>query len=64
MGLKRNAINQNAQIEDAEYVYIQPFQEGPSVNIRGQESADRINAHDLFSHYTADIIKEDTIFAR
>lgn len=61
---KRQSINSNVQDENAIDTYIQPFQEMPSSGNIGQESADRINAHDLFSLYTADIIKEETMFAR
>lgn len=62
--LKRKALRKNVQITNAINAFIQPFKELPSVIKTGQESADRINAHDLFSLYTADIIKEDVIFAR
>ncbi|HOY18405.1 MAG TPA: hypothetical protein PLC89_13955 [Haliscomenobacter sp.] len=64
MRLRRRAVHKNAQIKEAVHASIQPSKEVPSVNNTDQENADRINAHDLFSHYTADIIKEDTIFAR
>ena len=64
MRLRRKALNKSAQVKEAINAYVQPSKEMPSVNNPEQESADRINAHDLFSYYTADIIKEDTIFAR
>lgn len=60
---KRKSSNKNVQSGDAVNSYIQPFKEMPSVNTE-QESAGRINAHDLFSYYTAEIIKEDIIYAR
>lgn len=64
MRTNRRNLNQNNQIKDVTNAHIQPPQEIPSLYNAGQENADRINAHDLFSYYTADIIKEDTIFAR
>jgi len=62
--LKRKALQINGEIKDAIETFIQPFKEVPSANNTGQETAERINAHDLFSFYTADIIKEDIIFSR
>lgn len=62
--LKRKALKKAVQIKETISSYIQPFTEMPSVNHMGNESEDRISAHDLFSHYTADIIKEDIIFIR
>lgn len=62
--LKRRALKKNVEIKDAINTFIMPFKEMPSVNTIREEDADRINAHDLFSLYTADIIKEDVIFAR
>ena len=61
---KRESSNRDEQAENAIDTYIQPFKEMPSSSTDGRESADHLNAHDLFSLYTADIIKEDTIFAR
>jgi hypothetical protein len=43
---------------------IQPFKEMPSVSSRGREKEKPITAHDLFSFYTANVIKEDIIYAR
>lgn len=62
--LKGKILNKNTPTKDATGIYIQPFREMPSLNSTGQESEDRINAHNLFLLYTADIIKEDTIFSR
>lgn len=62
--LKRRALKKNVEIKNAINTFIMPFKEMPSVNTTGKENSDRINAHDLFSQFTADIIKEDVIFAR
>ncbi len=64
IGSRRKSSNKNIQNEGNVNSYIQPFKEMPSVNNTGQESADRIDAHDLFSYYTAEIIKEDIVFVR
>lgn len=64
LGLKRKALNKDAYNKDVVNASIQPFKELPSVNNQVQVNTDRIDAHDLFSHYTADIIKEETIFFR
>ncbi|MDP1813657.1 MAG: hypothetical protein Q8K92_04350 [Leadbetterella sp.] len=64
MRSKRKSFNKDVQFEDTTNTQIQPFQQRPSENNEEQEGLDRINAHDLFSHYTAEIIKEDTIFVR
>ncbi|WP_421796272.1 hypothetical protein [Haliscomenobacter sp.] len=64
LGLKRKTVSKDAQIKDVASAYIQPFKELPSVIHTARVNEDRIDAHDLFSHYTADIIKEDTIFFR
>ena len=52
------------EIKQAINTLIQPFKEMPSLNNTGRDNAERINAHDLFSLYTADIIKEDIVFVR
>ena len=62
--LKRKVLRKQVQIKEVLNKYIQPFKEMPSTNDIGPESPDRINAHDLFSLYTADIIKEDIVFIR
>jgi hypothetical protein len=62
--LKRRALKKNVEIKEAINTLIMPFAELPYVNTTREENADRINAHDLFSMYTADIIKEDVVFAR
>lgn len=54
--LKRKALSKNGQ--------TQFFKEMPSTDKSETGNVDRINAHDLFSLYTADIIKEDTVFFR
>ncbi|MBK9256972.1 MAG: hypothetical protein IPM42_15935 [Saprospiraceae bacterium] len=64
MRLKRKSVSNNGHIKGTDNMFIQPFREMPSVVKTGEGSVDRISAHDLFSFYTADIIKEDTIFAR
>lgn len=61
---KEKAISETTQIVEAIKTFIQPFTELPQANIMGNGNVDRINAHELFSLYTADIIKEDTVFAR
>ena len=63
-GLKRKSLNEDAHNKDVVNAATQPFNEGFSVNNRAQANADRIDAHSLFSYYTADIIKEETIFIR
>jgi hypothetical protein len=60
---KRKAFKNNILKKDGINSFIQPYKELPSDNKMGQDS-DRINAHDLFSHYTADIIREEVIFIR
>ncbi len=62
--LKVKSFNNSTPAKDTANGHIQPFKQMPSGNNTGQESVDRINAHDLFSHYTAEIIKEDVIFIR
>lgn len=64
LGLKRKALHKDAQIKDTVNASVQPVKEVPSLHNAGQENVDRINAHDLFSLYTADIIKEETVFFR
>lgn len=64
MRLRRKAVNKSVPSKDTINTYIQSSKEVPLVNNPGQASADRIDAHDLFSHYTADIIKENTVFFR
>jgi len=62
--LKRKALKNNTGIKDTLNSFIQPFKEMPSANDSGKENAGRINAHDLFSLYTADIIREETVYFR
>lgn len=62
--LKRGALKKSIEIRDVLNSFIQPFKEMPSTNKVGEENTGRISAHDLFSFYTADIIKEDVIFSR
>lgn len=62
--LKRKSLNRMVLIKEPKKAYIQPFKQTPSLGGKGVENADRINAHELFEHYTAEIIKEDTIFTR
>lgn len=64
LGLKRKAIHKDAYSKEAVNASVQLFKVLPSVNNKAQVNVDRIDAHDLFSHYTADIIKEETIFFR
>ena len=63
-GLKREASNKNAYNKNIVNASTQSFIEDSSVNNRAQVNADRIDAHSLFSYYTADIIKEETVFIR
>lgn len=62
--LKRKALRNIAGIKDAVNAFIHPFQEMPSISSTGAESPDRINEHDLFSLYTADIIRKEIVFVR
>lgn len=62
--LKRKTLNRTMQLKEAINAHIQPFKEMPSVNGTGLERAGRMDAHDLFSHYTADVIREDIVYAR
>lgn len=61
---KRIMVKDTFQRREGINTFIQPFKELPSVNRTNQEDSGRINAHELFSLYTADIIKEDSIFIR
>ncbi|MCL6258412.1 hypothetical protein M3O96_04890 [Aquiflexum sp. TKW24L] len=60
--MKRKAFKNKVLNKDADS-FIQPYKELPSDSKTGHGS-DRINAHDLFSHYTADIIKENVMFTK
>lgn len=60
--LKRKAFKNNVQIKEAVNTFIQPFKEMPCVKVT--ENTDRINPHDLFLIYTADIILADVTFTR
>lgn len=62
--LKRRAFKKTILIKEVVNIFIQPFQELPSLTDMGDMETDRINAYDLFSFYTADIIKEDLVFVR
>jgi hypothetical protein len=61
---KRSALPNPTAIKMAFNSSDRPFKQMPSKNTDGQNNADRINEHDLFSLYTADIIKEETVFIR
>jgi hypothetical protein len=63
-GLKVKASNKEVQNKGVVNTSTQTFKEASSANNEGQLNADRIDAHSLFSHYTADIMKEETIFIR
>lgn len=43
---------------------ILPFKEKPSEEVSGPDKKDEMNATQLFSFFTADIIKEDIEFVR
>lgn len=62
--LKRRAFKKTILIKEAVNIFIQPYKELPSMTDMGAIDTDRINAYDLFSFYTADIIKEDIVFIR
>lgn len=64
MRLKRKPFQKIVQTEEDANAYIQPFQQMPCVGHVPQESVDRIDAHDLFSHYTVEIIKKDIVYGR
>jgi hypothetical protein len=61
---KKRFIMRSSQAEDTVNGYIQPFKQMPCVGDKTPECVARINAHDLFSHYTVEIIKEDVVYAR
>ncbi|WP_194776261.1 hypothetical protein [Pararhodonellum marinum] len=62
--LKRKAFRRNVKISETENTFIRPFRERPCIEDTGQESVARMNPYDLFSSYTADIIRKDVIFTR
>ena len=62
--LKRRALKKNVEIKDVINTFILPFTEVPSFYTPREENEERINAHDLFSQFTANIIKEDVVFSR
>ena len=62
--LKRKVLKKTAQINDAVNSIVLPFKEMPSNNNIVRESDDRINAHELFSLYTGNLIKQDIVYAR
>lgn len=62
--LKRNILRKSVAIDEAATSFIQPFKEMPSINKIETDSEDRINAHELFSYYTANVIKQDIVYAR
>ena len=62
--LKKRALKKNVEIQQAINTFILPFTEMPSFSTTRGDNEERINAHDLFSQFTADIIKEDVVFAR
>jgi hypothetical protein len=52
-------------IKDLKYNGILPYKERPAVNHdQTIKSKDSLGASDLFSLFTADIIKEDVVFTR
>ncbi len=61
--LKRNAMRNIVEMKSIINASILPFKELPSVD-QTIEDIDHLNAHDLFSLYTADIIKKEIIFVR
>lgn len=64
IGLEKKPLTENLQLKEEANIFIMPFKEMPSTNNIEKVTADRINAHDLFSFYTADVIKEDIVYAR
>lgn len=62
--ISSKAFSKKAQIKVMINKLVQPFTELPPVQNPENDNDDRINAHDLFSKFTADIIKEDTMFTR
>lgn len=62
--LKKRALKKNVEIQEVINTFILPFTELPSFHTTRDDNEERINAHDLFSQFTADIIKEDVVFAR
>ena len=61
---KRKDYKQNAEIMGCATTYMQPFKEMPSVNMDNSNNTNRINAHELFSLYTANVIKEKIVYNR
>jgi hypothetical protein len=61
---KRSVIKHFHHLKTTVHSYTQPLTQAPPIGLSDDESIDRLNGHDLFSHYTADIIKENTVFTR
>jgi hypothetical protein len=61
---ERSAVEKfNQNFKKSLHSYIQPFRQMPGTGNASSES-DRMDAHDLFSQYTSEIIKEDVVFIR
>lgn len=62
--LNGKQINESVEINESFNDFVQSFKEMPSINYSEIDNNARINAHDLFSFYTANIIKEEIVFIR
>ena len=62
--LKKEVLGKTVEINAVVMDFIQPLKELPSTIKMESEKTERINAHDLFSLYTANVIKEDIVYAR
>jgi hypothetical protein len=62
--LRRNASKSAKQVKARNIKGIVPFTETPGENKYGEEKNQGIGASQLFSLFTADIIKEDIVFKR
>lgn len=58
------STNETSQFEGTNKTLSQPFNEFPTPSVVPNGNEDRINAHELFSFYTADVIREENVFVR
>ena len=62
--LKKKGLRKQVERNTPINMFIQPFQKMPSISNMEQQMPERINAHDLFSMYRADIINREIVYAR
>ena len=60
----RSTPNNVAQISDAINTTILPFEETPATDKADKVEGKRLDAHELFSLYTANVINDEIIYAR